>query len=150
MSLERVFDVVEGMRKQACADAAFGKPQEVAGRVLIPVAVVSTGFGLGLGQTVRDECEEVCDENAEESDEGQATPESGEEQGSEPGSKGEGGGGGGGVRTRPIAVIEVTPEATVVRPIVDEGKVALAWVALMGWAIFWCSLTMRAIFGHRS
>jgi hypothetical protein len=47
-------------------------------------------------------------------------------------------------------VIEVTPEATVIRPIVDEGKVLLASVALMAWIVFWLGLTLRAIFGRRA
>ncbi len=150
MSLERVFTIVEGMRQVACADAAFGRPQEIEGKVLIPVAAVSIGFGLGLGQMVRDEHEQGPDEGEMTPEENQATTKPEEERSEDKAREAEGGGGGGGVRSRPIAVIEVTPEATVIRPIVDQGKVILASVALMAWFVFWLGLTLRAIFGRRA
>jgi hypothetical protein len=49
-----------------------------------------------------------------------------------------------------VAVIEVTPEETVIKPIVDETKVALAGIALGGWFTFWLLFTVRAVFGHGS
>jgi hypothetical protein len=63
---------------------------------------------------------------------------------------GEGGGGGGGANSHPVAVIEVTPEGTIVRAIVDETRVALAGIALAGWCVFWLLVTMRAVFGRKS
>ena len=149
MSLDRVFTVVEGMRQVACADTAFGKAQEFGGRVLIPVATVSTGFGLGLGQTAGVDCEVGPDE-------GETTPEERQTptkpQGRSEGTAGEveGGGGGGGVRSRPIAVIEVSPAATVIRPIVDESKILLAGMALIAWIALWLGLTLQAIFGREA
>jgi hypothetical protein len=62
----------------------------------------------------------------------------------------EGGGGGGGARSRPVAVIEVTESETIVRPIVDETKVALAGIALAGWTIFCLLVTIRAVFGGKA
>jgi len=150
MSLDRVFSIVEGMRQLACADAAFGKPQEYEGRVLIPVATVSTGFGLGMGQAAGEECEAGPDEG-ETTPEGSQTPVKPKERTSEDTVRETGGGGGGGgVRSRPIAVIEVTPAATVIRPIVDEGKVLLAGMALVAWIALWLSLTLQAIFGREA
>lgn len=128
MSLERMFEVVEGLKETAAVDAVFGEPREVEGRVLIPVASVRVGFGMGFGQGTSGEGEEPAEEAAE----------------------GEGGGGGGGAGSRPVAVIEVTPEQTIIRPIVDESKVALAGIALVGWVTFWLLLTLRAIFGTKS
>jgi uncharacterized spore protein YtfJ len=128
MSLEGVFSTVESLRSVASVDAAFGKPREVEGKVLIPVAVVGSGFGLGFGQGT-----------------------SGEEAGAEPEpAEGEGGGSLGGAGARPIAVVEVTAENTMVRPIIDETKIALAGVALVAWSVFWLMATLRAIFGGRA
>jgi uncharacterized spore protein YtfJ len=150
MSLDRVFAIVEGMRQVACADAAFGKPQEYEGKVLIPVATVSTGFGLGLGQTVGDECEQAPGESETTPEESQTPVKPKERIGEDTAREAEGGVGGGGVRSRPIAVIEITPTATVIRPIVDEGKVLLAGIALVAWIALWLSLTLQAIFGREA
>jgi uncharacterized spore protein YtfJ len=140
MSIEKLFQAVEGLRQTATADAAFGQPQEAEGRVIIPVSSVRTGFGLGFGRgTPYDEPEESSvpwdmDETpADDEDEA-----------------GEGGGGGGGANSHPVAVIEVTPEGTIVRAIVDETRVALAGIALAGWCVFWLLVTMRAVFGRKS
>jgi uncharacterized spore protein YtfJ len=128
MSLEGIFSTVEGLRGVASVDAAFGKPQEIEGKVLIPVAVVGTGFGLGFGQGT-----------------------SGEQAQAEPApAEGEGGGSLAGAGARPIAVIEVTAEDTTIRPIVDETKIALAGVALGAWSVFWIMATLRSIFGGRA
>ncbi len=61
----------------------------------------------------------------------------------------EGGGAGGGGGASPVAMIEVTPETTVVRPILDETKIALAGVALIGWCVFWLMITVWAILGRK-
>jgi uncharacterized spore protein YtfJ len=128
MSLEGVFSTVEGLRSIASVDAAFGKPQEIEGKILIPVAVVGSGFGLGFGQG-------TPGEQAED----EVTP-----------AEGEGGGSLAGAGARPVAVIEVTAEDTTIRPILDETKVALAGVALGAWSVFWVMATLRSIFGGRS
>lgn len=127
MSLEGVFSTVEGLRSVASVDAAFGKPQEIEGKVLIPVAVVGSGFGLGFGQGTSSEPPPIESVPAE----------------------GEGGGSLAGAGARPIAVIEVTAETTTIRPIVDETKIALAGVALGAWSVFWVMATLRSIFGDR-
>lgn len=141
MSLERMFEVLEGLGQTATADAAFGQPREVEGRVIIPVSAVGTGFGLGFGRGTPGL--EVEPESDVPWDMDQA-PEK-EDEGAD-----EGGGGGGSARSRPVAAIEVTPDGTVVRPIVDETKVALAGIALAGWFTFWLLTTVRAVFGRRS
>jgi uncharacterized spore protein YtfJ len=96
--------------------------------VLIPVAVVGSGFGLGFGQGASAEQQEH----------------------EAPAAEGEGGGSLAGAGTRPIAVIEVSTDDTIIRPIIDETKIALAGVALGAWSVFWVMATLRAIFGHRS
>ena len=140
MSLDRMFELIEGLRQTATADAAFGQPQEVQGRVIIPVSAVGTGFGLGFGRgTPQDETAQESEvpwdvEEAQEGDDDQA----------------EGGGGGGSARSHPVAAIEVTPDGTIVRALVDETKVAIAGIALTGWVIFCLLVTIRAVFGRRS
>jgi uncharacterized spore protein YtfJ len=126
MSMERLFEVLEGLRSSASVDAAFGQPQEAQGRILIPVSSVATGMGMGFGQ------------------EAPQGPAGASASGDEPG---EGAGGGGGSYSRPIAVIEVTPEGTIVRPIADETKLGLAGIVLGGLIVFWLLVTIRAIFG---
>jgi hypothetical protein len=54
------------------------------------------------------------------------------------GTEGEGGGS-----------VEVTPENTWVRPIIDEQKLAFAGALLIGWAVFWVARTLVKIFGQR-
>jgi uncharacterized spore protein YtfJ len=128
MALDRMFSSIEGLRGTASADATFGPPETVEGRVLIPVAAVASGFGLGFGQAPG---EQETEDTAESS-------------------AGEGGGAGGGAKARPIAVIEVSSEGTAVKPIIDETKVAVAGVAMVAWVIFWIGATVRAVFGRRA
>ena len=125
MSLDRLFDTLEGLRSSASVDAAFGQPQETEGRTMIPVSAVQVGIGMGFGQGIVDESADPLE-----------TPD-------EPPA----GGGGGGAGARPIAMIEITPDQTIVHPIVDETKVALAGIALGAWMFLLLFLTLRAIFG---
>jgi uncharacterized spore protein YtfJ len=128
MSLERMFDTLEGLRSTASVDAAFGKPQETEGRTMIPVSSVQVGMGMGFGQGVTEESiarEQVSDEPPT------------------------GGGGGGGAGAHPVAMIEITADRTIIHPIVDETKVALAGIALGAWVMFLLMLTLRAIFGSQ-
>ena len=125
MALDKMFDSIEGLRGTACADATLGEPEAFEGKVLIPVAAVSTGFGLGFGRSGVTEQEE--DDSSADT----------------------GGGAGGSAKARPLAIIEVTAADTVVRPVVDETKIALAGIAMGAWVIFWVGATVRAIFGKR-
>ena len=122
MSLERMFHAVEELRETASANVTLGEPQEIEGRVFIPVAAVGTGFGMGFEQGVTEDGEVEGEDEAE-------------------------GGGGGRSGSRPVAVIEVTAEETLVRPILDETKIALAGIALIAWFVFWLTATVRTIFG---
>ena len=123
-------DALADMRNKANVNACFGEPVTTDGRTVIPVAAIAYGFGMGMGRGPGSEEE---------------TPELGEETVEMVG----GGGGGGGVKARPIAVIEVTSEGTWVKPIIDEQKIALAGVLLVGWAAFWLARALVQIFGRR-
>ena len=129
MSLERMFETLEGLRGSASVDAAFGKPQEAKGRILIPVSSVMVGMGMGFGQG-------VTEESIEHEQATNVPPDAG------------GGGGGGGAR--PIAMIEVTADRTLIHPIVDETKVSLAGIALGAWIIFLLLVTIRRVFSGGS
>jgi len=139
MSIERMFEMVDGLRGTASADAAFGEPEQVNDRVFIPVANVRVGFGMGFGQGPAEE------ELAEETEQGESSEEKILSAAGSEGASPEGGGAGGHAKARPVAVIEVTPEDTIVRPIVDESKVALAGVLLVGWVVFVVAVTVRAV-----
>jgi uncharacterized spore protein YtfJ len=117
--IQELLDAVADLRKKANVNAAFGKPVDTEGRSVIPVAEITYAFEVGIEE------EAVAD-----------------------GAEG-GGGGSGGMDVRPVAVIEVTPEDTLVKPIVDEQKLALAGALLIGWAVFWVARTLVKIFGQR-
>jgi uncharacterized spore protein YtfJ len=125
MSLNRLFDTIENARETAHWRAAFGEPQVVEGRTIIPVAQVGYGFGFGFGQgTGPSEAE------------------------GEPVAGGEGGGGGGGVSAKPLGVIVVTPEHVRFEETEDTSKIAVFGIAMVALSIFQVAKTLRAIFGR--
>jgi uncharacterized spore protein YtfJ len=124
MSLNKLFDTVERAREAAHWQAAFGEPQVVEGKTIIPVAQVGYGFGLGFGQGT------------------------GPSEGDEPMSQGEGGGGGGGASAKPLGVIVVTPEHVYFEETEDVGKIAVLGIAMAALGIFQIAKTLRAIFGR--
>ncbi len=125
MSLNRLFEIIEKGRETAHWRAAFGEPQVVEGRTLIPVAQVSYGFGLGFGQGMGPS--EV---------EGEPAPE------------GEGGGGGGGALAKPLGVIVVTPEHVYFEETEDASRIAMAGIGLGALLILQLAKTLRAIAGR--
>ena len=126
MRLEDVFAAIDETREKASASAVFGDPVEVGERTIIPVADIKYGFGLGYG-------------------EGPASSEEKEE----PAGAGQGGGAGSGVAARPVAVLDISDDGIIVKPVMDEGRIALAGIFTGIWFIFWTALTLRAIFGRR-
>ncbi len=125
---------------QVSVDRVFGTPREAQGRVLIPVAEISYGYGAGFG-TAPGECDCACHEEAE-SEGAEAVGEC-ECICDEPSG---GGGGGVGGHARPLAYIEVGPEGTSVKPIIDEQKIALAGILLSAWAVGWIGLVLSTLF----
>jgi uncharacterized spore protein YtfJ len=117
--IQKLLDALADLRKRANVDAVFGKPVIADGRTVIPVAEVAYDFEIGIEE--------------------EAVPD---------GAEGEGGGSGG-MNVRPVAVVEVTPESTAVKPIVDEQKLALAGALLIGWAVFWVVRALVRIFGKQ-
>ncbi|MGC9349253.1 MAG: GerW family sporulation protein [Anaerolineae bacterium] len=137
--IKPLIEKLESIPEQVNVDAVFGEPKVVEGHVLIPVAEVTYGFGLGAGTAVS----------------GGEAP--GEPTSSEPESLESeeekapalGAGGGAGARARPIAYIEVGPEGTRVRPIENEQKIALAGILLSAWAVGWLGLVLKTLFSPR-
>lgn len=124
MVLNRLFDNVEKARETAHWRAAFGEPQVVGDRTLIPVARVGYTFGLGFGQGTGPAGEEV------------------------PAPAGEGGGAGGGASAHPVGTLVVTPEDVYFEETVDATRVALAGIALAALSAFQLFKTLRAILGR--
>jgi uncharacterized spore protein YtfJ len=127
MELNRVFDFLEQVYQTASVRAAFGEPQTVGEKTIIPVARVAYGLGLGFGEGERP---------AEEGGDVEAA--------------GSGAGGGGGGMATPLAVVEVTDEDTRVIPIMDSTKLAVAGVFMAAWNLFWIARTIRVIKGRGS
>jgi len=128
--IQNLLDALADLRDKADVNAVFGKPTTVEERTVIPVARVTYGFGMGVGRgTVPAEAD------AEE-----AAQDAAEKEGS--------GAGGGVVTAHPLAVIEVTPEGTWVKPVIDEQKLALAAGLLGAWVVVWLARTLVRIFGQ--
>jgi uncharacterized spore protein YtfJ len=121
MSLNRLFEVVERARETAQWQAAFGEPEVADGRVVIPVAKVGYGFGLGFGEGIE--------------------PPSREE---EPQAASAGGGAGGGSSAKPLGVVVVDDEGVYFEEVVDTTKVSLAGIGLVALAIVQVAITLRA------
>jgi uncharacterized spore protein YtfJ len=117
--IQKLLDALADLRKKANVNVVFGKPVTAEGRTVIPVAEVAYDFEMGIE-------EEAVEDGAEV-----------------------GSGGSGGMNVRPVAVVEVTPESTWVKPVIDEQKLALAGALLIGWAVFWVVRALIKIFGQR-
>ena len=128
MALNRLFEVVESTRDKASWRAAFGEPQVVGDRTLIPVAKASYGFGLGFGRGVPPETEISEPEAA---------------------SEGEGGGTGGFASARPLGTIVVTPDRVYFEKTLDASKIALMGCGVAALFIMQVAATSRVIFGRR-
>src|SRR5512136_1918017 len=120
--IDELFVRLEDMQAKASVDAVFGQPVTAGDKVVIPIASVSYGFGMGFGEATGQEAQD---------------------------SNGVGGGEGGGMSARPLGVVEITPERTRVEPIVNEQAVALAGMLLGAWSIFWVSVAVIRIMGGR-
>jgi uncharacterized spore protein YtfJ len=138
-AIKALFERLEKVPEEINVDAVFGKPETVGERTLIPVAELSYGFGVGAG-TAPATNEACCAQEGGDADE----PAEDEEE------QAVGAGGGAGARARPIAYIEVGPDGTQVKSIIDEQKVALAGILLSVWAVGWLGLVLKTLFTRRS
>jgi len=134
MELNRFFDFLEQIYQKADVKAAFGEPQTIGEKTIIPVARVAYGLGLGFGEAEKP-AEPFGGPHDREEGKVEAT--------------GAGGGGGGGGVAAPIAVVEVTNEETKVIPIMDLTKLALAGMFVAAWNLFWITRTVRVLKGRK-
>jgi uncharacterized spore protein YtfJ len=125
MSLNKLFDLVEQARETANWEAAFGEPESVGDKTIIPVAQVGYGFGLGFGSGTAP---------ADEEDKLAST--------------GEGGGSGGGALAKPLGAIVVTPESVYFEEVRDNTKIAILGTGMVTLAIWQIAKTLREIFGR--
>ncbi len=118
---------IEGLSRLVGIERVFGKPEQVNGKTILPVASVSWSGGMGFGK--------------------------GEEPKQEGGSQGlrfgQGGGGGGKVRVRPVALVEITAGETRIVPIIDRTRIILAGMLLVAWNVFWVAYTVRRVLRRR-
>lgn len=96
MEYQEMLDKLGALKDAATVDRVFGEAKTVGERMIIPVAEVRTCMGFGFGS-------------------GKKWHHGEGEEGEKP--EGEGGGGGGGVMSRPVGVVEVTPQGTNFIPI---------------------------------
>ena len=120
----KVTEPIEQLFEKLRVDAVFGQPIQEGDVTIIPVAEVGVGFGFGSGPSP------ATEEEGDEADSG----------------KGEGvsGGVGGGGKATPRGYIKITSDGVDFVSTLDEGRVALAGIAMSAWAIFWIAKTIRA------
>lgn len=138
--MQTMFEKIGRISEEADVNRVFGQPKEIEGHIVIPVAEIAYGFGMGFGMGTGMEESEI---EAEIEAELPEIPEVEEEKKAE---MGIGGGGGGGARVRPLAYIEVGPEGTQIKPVMDEQKIALAGILLSIWTVGWVGMVIKTLF----
>jgi uncharacterized spore protein YtfJ len=150
MRLEDIFDAIEDLRDKASVSAVYGEPVAVGEKTIIAVADIKYGFGVGYseGPATNDEGGELAagDQGAD-ADEGSMDDVRGHRYMRR--QHGQGGGAGGAVAARPVAVLEISDESVEVKPVMDEGRIAMAAFFTGAWFVFWAAKTMKAILGKK-
>lgn len=121
MKSEEIVDAMTRISEKASVREVVGEPTVAGGRTVIPLARISHTYGFGYGRGPQ-----------------------------QPGANGEheapgGGGGGGRAATRPVAIVEVTPQGTRVTPVIDVTRTTIAGIALAAWCVFWITATVRRL-----
>lgn len=122
-------------------DTIFGQPERQGDLTVIPVAEVRArlGYGYGSGTAPVVVTTDGAKTEAAETDGAEAAeakPVTG---------SGSGGGAGGTGTVTPRGYIQLRPDGAKWVPIQDEGKTAIAGIALAGWIVFWVTYTVRAV-----
>jgi uncharacterized spore protein YtfJ len=134
MKLNRLFELIESAREEANYRRAFGEPETIDGKTIIPVAQVTYGYGLGFGSAV---------EPLEAEQEARPTEET------DPLDTAEGGGGGAGGQVKPLGAIVVTPDSVEFEESVDSTRVALGAFLMIAWSVYQLTKTLRTVFGNK-
>jgi uncharacterized spore protein YtfJ len=120
---EELVQSISEIPQRIGASACFGDAVMRDGHTIIPVARTSFGYGVGFGRGSGGEADELGHRGD--------------------GGEGEGGGGGAGGSATPVALIDITNDDVVIRPIMDPMRVVLSGVFLTAWVSFWLFWTMR-------
>ncbi len=124
MDNQGIMQTMLKLQESASVQQVVGEAKTVGDKTIIPLAAVQSSYGFGWGG-------------------GPATAQGESEQASATGRAG-GAGGGGRATARPVAVVEIGPEGTRVRPIIDTTRLALAGMLLTAWVTYWGMATGRA------
>ncbi len=124
MSELNTTEPIEQLFEKLSVDAVFGQSIQEGDVTIIPVAEVGVGFGFGSGQSPA--AEEQGEDGDKQADSGKS------------------GGGAGGGKATPRGFIKITSDGVTFESTMDEGRVALAGIAMSAWAIFWIAATIRA------
>jgi uncharacterized spore protein YtfJ len=142
--MKKLLEMMEKLPSEVNVDAAFGEPEKFDDHVMIPVAEITYGYALGFctgdGGCCKESAETEGDAEVSDSSETDTLEEPGHCMGS---------GGGLGAKARPIAYIEIGPEGTKVKSIVDEQKIAMMGILLSAWAVGWIGLVLKTIISPR-
>lgn len=122
---ESLAEYLDKLPEKINVNVVFGEPRTIGDRTVIPVAEVRYAFGLTQGTNVTTGC---CTEDED-------SPKRS---------------GGLGAKARPIAYIEINKDGTRVEPIIDDQKVALAGILLVGWAAGWLGVVLKALLRPRA
>ena len=119
-NLDRFFEALADTHQQASVNGVFGAPIESNGKTVIPIASATYGFGLGGGMAGDEEDSNV------------------------------GGGGGGGYRVKPIAMAVIDDKGVTIKPIVNDGQIALAGMLTGAWTIFWLGRVLLRLVSRKT
>ena len=118
--------VMERIRANVNIDVACGESRTVGDTTIIPIGVVTYGFGFGMGS--QPSANAAADRRAAQ----------------------EGGGGGGGAWIQPIAIVTVTNGQTKVIPVLDWARVLTGMVGVIGKLILSRGARGHSVFGPGS
>jgi uncharacterized spore protein YtfJ len=146
---EKMLNMAQELKESARVEAAFGKPETIGEKTIIPIAQVSYALGMGFG-----EGEVPAEAEGEEAGTGRGDKRSragvwgSEDVGAKARDRLSGGGGGGRASTRPLGVLEVTTEETKLIPIVDIGRLTMAGVVTGALFILFVIRPLIKLFGQ--
>lgn len=118
-AINKFFAAFERADESASVKAVYGEPIEYEEKIVLPIATITHGFGLGGGM--------AADKKSAED-------------------LGAGGGGGGYVGAQPVALAEISADGVKVIPIIDENRALAAGLAFAAWAVYWTARTLMKIF----
>lgn len=121
--MPQVGRLTELFAKLSGAQLCYGDPVHAGDRAVIPVASVRAVGGLGFGRG--GEGVRLGEDDAERVDSGRGAESPEAEASAQAGGSGEGGGGGGTFTARPVGFIEISPEGTRFKRVLDP-------IALLG------------------